>query len=89
MSHRIFVKNLVYALKTQDLKDFFANCGKITNAKVIIDKKTGRSRGFGYVSFEDEQALTEALKLNGQTVEGREIQISKAEPRPEESSASL
>lgn len=81
MEYRIFVRNLPFSVKSHDLKDYFESCGEITNARVITDKQTGRSRGFGFVTFNSEEQLEKALKLQGNDFNGREVQIEKAQPR--------
>jgi RNA recognition motif-containing protein len=64
------------------LKEFFAEYGEVTSAKVITDKFTGRSRGFGFVEMSDDAAAQKAIQeLDGATVEGRAIKVSEAKPR--------
>ncbi|MEY3245278.1 MAG: hypothetical protein RL253_434, partial [Bacteroidota bacterium] len=63
-------------------KEFFAEYGEVTSAKVITDKFTGRSRGFGFVEMSDDAAAQKAIQeLDGATVEGRAIKVSEAKPR--------
>ena len=78
----IYVSNLSYNVQDEDLKEFFAEYGEVTSAKVITDKFTGRSRGFGFVEMSDDAAAQKAIQeLDGATVEGRAIKVSEAKPR--------
>lgn len=78
----IYVSNLSFNVQDEDLKEFFAEYGEVTSAKVITDKFTGRSRGFGFVEMSDDAASQKAIQeLDGATVEGRAIKVSEAKPR--------
>ena len=78
----IYVSNLSFNVQDEDLKEFFAESGEVTSAKVITDKFTGRSRGFGFVEMSDDAAAQKAIQeLDGATVEGRAIKVSEAKPR--------
>mgnify|MGYP001058581034 FL=1 len=78
----IYVSNLSFNVQDEDLKEFFAEYGEVTSAKVITDKFTGRSRGFGFVEMSDDAAAQKAIQeLDGATVEGRAIKVSEAKPR--------
>ena len=80
----IYVSNLSFDVQDEDLKDFFAPYGEVTSAKVITDRETGRSRGFGFVEMTDEAASKKAIaELDGATVENRNISVSVAKPREE------
>jgi len=80
----IYVSNLSFNVQDEDLKDFFAPYGEVTSAKVITDRETGKSRGFGFVEMSDETASNKAIaELNGATVENRSISVSVAKPREE------
>ena len=82
----IFVSNLSFNVQDQDLREFFAEYGEISSAKVILDRNTGRSRGFGFVEMSDDEAARKAIQeLDGATVEGRAIRVSEAKPREERS----
>ncbi|MFN5375217.1 MAG: RNA recognition motif domain-containing protein [Chitinophagaceae bacterium] len=71
-----------FNVQDEDLKEFFAEYGEVTSAKVITDKFTGRSRGFGFVEMSDDAAAQKAIQeLDGATVEGRAIKVSEAKPR--------
>ena len=82
----IYVSNLGFSVQDEDLKEYFAEYGEVTSAKVITDKFTNRSRGFGFVEMPDETAAQKAIKeLNGAVVEGRSISVNVARPREERS----
>lgn len=83
----IYVSNLSFDVQDEDLKDFFTPYGEVTSAKVITDRETGRSRGFGFVEMSDEAASKKAIaELDGATVENRTISVSVAKPKEERSS---
>lgn len=80
----IFVSNLSFNVTDEDLHDFFAEYGDVSSAKVIMDKFTQQSRGFGFVEMaDDEQARKAIQELDGGMVEGRAIRVSEARPREE------
>ncbi|HEX6431980.1 MAG TPA: RNA-binding protein [Niastella sp.] len=78
----IYVSNLSFNVQDEDLRDFFASYGEVTSAKVISDRETGNSRGFGFVEMSDEAASKKAIaELDGATVEGRTIKVMEAKPK--------
>jgi len=78
----IFVSNLGFNIESNDLKDFFTPYGEVTSSKVIMDRDTGRSRGFGFVEMSNDAAGNEAIsKLNGSMVEGRALSVIVARPK--------
>lgn len=78
----IFVSNLGFHVESNDLKEFFTPYGEVTSSKVITDRETGRSRGFGFVEMPSEAAGNEAIsKLNGSVVEGRAMSVNVARPK--------
>lgn len=80
----IYVSNLGYAVQDADLSQLFSGYGQVTSAKVILDKMTNQSRGFGFVEMTDDTAANTAIaELNGKTVDGRAIKVSEARPREE------
>ena len=82
----IYVSNLSYNVTDEDLQDFFAEYGEVSSAKVITDKFTNRSRGFGFVEMADDEAARKAVaELDGGIVEGRAIKVTEARPREERS----
>ena len=81
MSNKLFVGGLPWAVTDEGLRSAFANYGEITEAKVILDRETGRSRGFGFVTFADGEAAQTALEMDGQDLEGRKIRVESAKGR--------
>ena len=78
----IYVSNLGFNIQNDDLNSIFAPYGEVSSAKIISDRVTGRSRGFGFVEMPDEQAANKAIgELNGGTVEGRTISVTEAKPK--------
>ena len=78
----IFVSNLSFNIQDEDLREFFTDYGEVTSAKIITDKETQRSRGFGFVDMPDDAAAKKAIaELEGATVEGRTIRVMEAKPR--------
>jgi RNA recognition motif-containing protein len=78
----IYVSNLSFNVQDEDLRDFFASYGEVTSAKVISDRETGNSRGFGFVEMSDDAASKKAIaELDGATVEGRTIKVMEAKPK--------
>ena len=86
----IYVSNLSYSVQDEDLREFFTEYGEVTSAKVIMDKFTNRSRGFGFVEMSDEAAGQKAIQeLDGATVDGRAIKVNVAKPKEERPSKSF
>ena len=78
----IYVSNLSFNVQDEDLKEFFTEYGEVTSAKVITDKFTGKSRGFGFVEMSDDEAAKKAIaELDQATVEGRSIRVMEAKPK--------
>jgi RNA recognition motif-containing protein len=78
----IFVGSLPYRLQEADLKELFEAYGEVNSVKLIIDRETGRSKGFGFVEMPDDEAAQKAISgLNGAEVSGRSIAVSQAEDR--------
>ena len=77
----IYVSNLSFNVQDEDLREFFAPYGEVTSAKVIMDKMTNQSRGFGFVEMPDEAAKTAIAELDGATVENRTIKVNEARPK--------
>lgn len=78
----IYVSNLSFNVQDEDLREFFAEYGEVSSAKVITDKFTNRSRGFGFVEMSDNEAARKAIaELDGAMVEGRAIKVNEARPR--------
>lgn len=84
----IFVAKLSFETQSEDLKEVFEVYGDVASANVIIDKFTGRSKGFGFVEMEDDEAAKEAIrKLDNTYLDGRNIVVKEAEPRTQRSNA--
>ncbi len=78
----IYVSNIGFHVESNDLKNLFAVYGEVETAKVVADKATNRSRGFGFVEMQDEAAANEAIaKLNGHVVEGRALRVNMSKPK--------
>lgn len=78
----IYVGNLSYQLSDDDLRDAFEAYGEVASAKIIMDRDTGRSKGFGFVEMPDDAAAEEAIKqLDGQDLKGRNLRVNEARPR--------
>ena len=79
---KLFVGNLSWTLKDDDLKDHFSQTGTVTSAKVIMDRETGRSRGFGFVEYQMPEAANLAIEtLDGTELGGRPLKVAKAQER--------
>lgn len=78
----IYVSNLSFNVQDEDLREFFTPYGEVTSAKVISDRETGRSRGFGFVEMSDDTAARKAIaELHDATVDGRTIKVMEAKPK--------
>ena len=78
----IYVSNLSFNVEDEDLREFFTPYGEVTSAKVITDRETGRSRGFGFVEMSDDEAGKKAIaELNEASVDGRTIKVTEAKPK--------
>ena len=78
----IYVSNLGFNVQDEDLKEFFTPYGEVTSAKIINDRESGKSRGFGFVEMSDDEAAKKAIaELDGATVEGRAIKVMEAKPK--------
>jgi RNA recognition motif-containing protein len=78
----IYVSNLSFNIQDEDLREFFAPYGEVSSAKIINDRETGRSRGFGFVEMSDEAASKKAIaELDNATIDGRTIKVVEAKPK--------
>ncbi|HEX2606650.1 MAG TPA: RNA-binding protein [Flavisolibacter sp.] len=78
----IYVSNLSFNVQDADLREFFAPYGEVTSAKIINDRESGKSRGFGFVEMSDDTASQKAIDgLNDTTVDGRTIKVMEAKPK--------
>jgi cold-inducible RNA-binding protein len=81
MSKRLFVGNLSFSLNSQELEAAFGQVGEVVSVRIILDRESGQSKGFGFVEMADEEAGAKAIeKLNGKDVDGRPIKITEATP---------
>ncbi len=80
----IYVSNLSFNVQDEDLREFFTEYGEVTSAKVITDKFTQRSKGFGFVEMPDNEAAAKAVaELDGSVADGRTIKVTEARPKEE------
>ena len=86
MNNKLFVGNLSFNTTENDLQDMFAAHGSVTETNLMMDRTTGRPRGFGFVTMSsDEEANTAMEALNGKSVDGRALTVNIARPREERS----
>ena len=84
MNNKVFVGSLSFNTDNQGLSAYFAQCGTVTSANVIMDKMTGKSKGFGFVEFSsDAEAQAAVDKLNNTELDGRTIFVDIAQPKRE------
>jgi cold-inducible RNA-binding protein len=82
MGNKLFVGSLPFTSSDSDLQTFFGQVGTVTSAKIIMDRDSGRSKGFGFVEMSTDQEAQEAIKqLNGKDLNGRAIVVSEARPQ--------
>lgn len=82
MATKLFVGSLAWGVNDDQLKDFFSAAGTVVSAKVITDRDTGRSKGFGFVEMgSDDEAKKAIDELNGKELDGRPITVNEARPR--------
>lgn len=82
----MYVSNLSFHTTDEDLKNLFSEFGEVSSAKIITDRESGRSRGFGFVEMPDENASQTAMKeLNGKDIEGRALSVTVARPKEQRS----
>ena len=80
----IFIAGLSFKVNDADLAGLFEEYGAISSAKVVVDRQTGRSKGYGFVEMEDEEAAAKAIsELNEAEFDGRKISVSEAKPKEE------
>jgi RNA recognition motif-containing protein len=78
----IYIGNVPYSMKEADIEQLFADYGTVLSVKIITDKFTHRSKGYGFIEMENETEAESAIdKLNGQDVLGRNLKVSRANPR--------
>ena len=86
---KIYVGNLSWSTSDDDLAAIFTEHGAVASARVVLDRDTGRSRGFGFVEMEDDNAAMQAINsINGQEIDGRTLTVNEARPREPRSGGS-
>ena len=84
MGNKLYVGNLAYSVRDESLQESFGQFGTVTSAKVMMDRETGRSKGFGFVEMgSDAEAQAAINGMNGQPLEGRPLVVNEARPREE------
>jgi len=84
MERKLYVGNLPYTMRDEDLQEQFARFGRVASAKVMVDRDTGRSKGFGFVEMQTGEEAQAAIRgLNGHSLDGRALVVNEARPREE------
>jgi cold-inducible RNA-binding protein len=84
MSKKIYCGNLSYSVNSSQLEELFSEFGNVVSAQVIVDRDTGRSKGFGFVEMSNQQEAEAAISaLDGKEHDGRSLQVNEAKPREE------
>lgn len=83
MGKKLFVGGLSWGTNDDTLREAFSRFGSISEARVIMDRETGRSRGFGFITFDDDQDAVNAMnEMNGKEIDGRSIKVNEAQEKP-------
>ena len=86
MGNKLYVGNLAYSVRDENLQEQFAEFGSVTSAKVMMDRDTGRSKGFGFVEMGSDAMAQAAIRgMNGKSIDGRALVVNEARPREERS----
>ncbi len=81
----IYVGNLAYKSTDEDLRTLFAQYGEVTSARVVVDRASGRSKGFGFVEMPNQEEAQKAIDaINGNDFQGRSLRVNESQPRPRE-----
>jgi hypothetical protein len=84
VGNKLYVGNLAYSVRDESLQESFSQFGTVTSAKVMMDRETGRSKGFGFVEMSSDPEAQAAINgMNGQPLEGRPLVVNEARPREE------
>ena len=82
LSKKLYVGNLAYSCTEDRLREIFEEHGEVASAALVMDRETGRPRGFGFVEFNDDNNARAAIEaLNGQNIDGRDLTVNEAKPR--------
>ncbi len=81
MTQKMYVGNLSFQTTESDLDNLFAQAGEVESVRIITDRDTGRSRGFGFVELSDENAAKAISQFNGTELDGRELTVNEAKPQ--------
>jgi RNA recognition motif-containing protein len=88
VGNKLYVGNLAYSVRDDDLEQRFAAFGIVTSAKVMLDRETGRSKGFGFVEMRSDAEAQAAIHgLNGKSVDGRALVVNEARPKEDRPSS--
>jgi RNA recognition motif-containing protein len=85
----LYVSNLGFRVTDEELKSLFTKFGEVTSVKVIMDRETGRSRGFGFVEMADKAGEEAMKELDGTTIDGRAISVTLARPKSDSNGGSF
>ncbi len=81
---KLYVGNLAFSMSEDELSELFSAYGTPDSVKIVMDRDTGRSKGFGFVEFSNDEAARNAMSaLNGKEIQGRNLTVNEARPRPE------
>ncbi|MGM5483512.1 MAG: RNA recognition motif domain-containing protein [Nanobdellota archaeon] len=81
---KLFVGNLPWSVRDEKLREVFSEFGEVSEAKVIMDRRTDRSKGFGFVEFANDEEAKNAMEgMNGKELEGRPLTVNEAKPKAE------
>lgn len=79
----IYIANIPYTISEEDLRTLFEEHGTVESVKIVVDRETQRSRGFGFIEMADEHGKAAIEKLDGHSFHGRELKVNEARPRTE------
>lgn len=80
-NNKVYVGNLPYDTTKEEIEDFFSSCGEVGDVRIITDRETDRSKGFGFVTFNDNKAFENALRKDEEEMGGRKLRINEARDR--------
>ena len=82
MENKLYVGNLSYDTENEGLQAAFEQYGEVTEVRIIRDRETDRSKGFGFITFASEEGAKAALEMSGQEVDGRQLRVNVAQDKP-------